>query len=262
MEDDMNKWMLAPCLALLLSAQSVAMIRQFCDRWYVNLGAGVDFPHINRNAYVTTGPGWPDDRYVRQSTQNTALVIGGLGYTWFNQSTSDSFWFPFISLGLSYTYVLESQIKGEIQQYSLTQFTNYNYQYRFQRQTVLALVKFDIYRFRVLMPYLIFGGGASFNRSTNFSEEARANVTPRLSPGFNSNTQVHNSAMGGVGLDLIIQDNLWGSFQYDYGFYGYTKTGYGKNTVNITGLNYDNAYLSNKLTSSTASFTLTYLFDT
>lgn len=182
-----------------------------------------------------------------------------MGYTWFNPTSTDDYGLPFISVGLSYTYVFESQIRGDIQQYSLTQFENYNYQYKVQRQTVLALVKLDLYRWRVLMPYLVIGAGASFNRSTNFTEQARAGVTPRVSPNFGSNTQTHSSFMGGLGLDFIVLDNLWASFEYDYGFYGYTKTGYGSNTANISGFNYANSYLSNRINSSSALFSLTYL---
>lgn len=257
----MKQWMIG-FVSFLIVSTSLAMPKQFCDSWYINFGGGVNFPRTTQNAFVTTGPGWPDDLYIGSSTENTPIATVGFGYTWFNTAdTLDNYWLPFFSLGLSYSYIFQSQIKGRIQQYSLSQFENYTFQYQVQRQTILALAKLDIYRWRVIMPYLILGAGVSFNRSTNYSEQANPNVTPRISPGFNSNTQSHSSALAGLGLDLMVQDNLWASFEYDYGYYGYSKTGFGQNDANVTGFNYANSALSNKLTSSTALFILTYFFE-
>lgn len=219
--------------------------------WYANGNVGVTFSRVDDHNFLNSGPGWPRDLYRNNSIDSVALIGIGGGYTW---ATSGN-WVPFYSLGASYTYVFPANVTGEVLQYSLPQFTNYNYQYKIQRQTFLAVAKADIYCWRRLMPFIILGAGWSINNISNYDENSTPNVTPRVDPSFKGKTNSYLSYTIGAGLDFIVRNDLWMSLEYNYGYFGHARTGPG---VNIPGADYSNTNLKTKLSSNTIMLGVTF----
>ena len=62
-------------------------------------------------------------------------------------------------LGLNYAYAFQGKAEVYINQYNLGAFKNYSYSYDFSRQSLMAVIKADIWRSESgFMPYLLNGG--------------------------------------------------------------------------------------------------------
>lgn len=167
-------------------------------------------------------------------------------------------WLPYYSLGLRYTYVSPNTIKGTIDQYSAPGFENYSFKYHVQEQSVLAVAKLDLVRLQKLMPYILVGGGFTINTVYGYREEPFSGVTPRVSPGFASQSNTNFAYIAGCGFDVIVKRRLWLNFEYDYGHYGAINSGKGANTATLTGMNYSNTSLHNTLNSNAFLVGATY----
>jgi len=240
-----------------LSGHAWALGTESGGNWYLTAGVGRTQPLTNSNNFVGTGPGWPDDHYIANDTHGSAMGIIGGGYTWYRYDE----WFPALSLGAQFTYTTQSKISGVIDQYSLAQFENYSYNYQFHRSTLLGVGKADIYPLGNFLPYATGGLGVSFNTTNNYNEQPLSNVTPRISPGFRSATNWYVSYMVGLGIDYVICDNLWLSVEYNYGDFGFAKTGNGVSTPSLAGFDYSNQSIKNKLTANNFLFSVTYLLN-
>jgi hypothetical protein len=230
---------------------------EFAGNWYLNVGAGRTQPLTDSNNFVGTGTGWPDDYYTANDTHGSFMATIGAGYIWNRYND----WFPALSLGAQFTYTTQSKISGMIQQYSLPEFENYTYDYQFRRRTLLGIGKADIYRIGNFLPYVTGGLGVSFNTTSNYSEQPLSNVTPRISPSYRSVTHDYISYMAGLGVDFVICNYLWLSVEYNYGNFGFAKTGNGVSTPSMTGFDYSNQNLKNKLTANNFLFSATYLLN-
>lgn len=223
--------------------------------WFAGIGGGATFLNVKRYDYISGGTGWPNDRMHNNNVEPAPLFMVDGGYQWARNNT----WFPFYSLALNYTYALASKVSGLVQQYSLPEFTNYEYQYKIKTQTFLAQIKTDLYRWPHLMPFLLAGAGMSLNNASHYTEQARQNVTPRVSPGFRGQTNTAFSYAFGAGLDFIIQKNIWASLMYQYSHLGQAKTGYGVNSSTLTDTNYDTDQLTTPVRSNAVILSVTYL---
>lgn len=224
--------------------------------WFGGGSLGATFPNVSHNDYISPGPGWPNDRYTNHNVGTTASLALQGGYQWaFNHA-----WLPFFSLGASYNYMAPVKVTGKVDQYSLPEFENYNYQYKIQSQMFLAFTKLDLYRWRNLMPFLLAGAGVSLNNASNYVEQAVPDVTARVSPGFKGSTNTFFSFVLGAGFDFFVQEDLLLSLQYEYAHQGYAQTGPGVDLDLLTDTNYSTDHLKTKLTSNSVLFSLIYLF--
>ncbi len=241
--------------SLFLFCLSTSVLAQ--GNWIAGVGAGATFLNVDNNHFVSSGTGWPNDKYHNTSVDATGLLVLNGGYQW----ARDSAWLPFYSLAVSYTYGFPAKVKGKVSQYSLPEFTNYNYQYKIQTQTFLAQIKVDLYQWRSLMPFLLAGAGVSLNNASNYAEQAVPGVTPRINPGFQGQTSTYFSYVLGAGLDYIVQKNIWVSLTYEYSNLGRAQTGPGENTGILTDTNYAADNLKTNVRSNSVFLSMTYLFD-
>jgi opacity protein-like surface antigen len=218
--------------------------------WYLGANTGATFPQVDNDNFLATSAGWPNDQYRYSGANSAALLSLFGGYTW----NTGRNWFPFYSLAASYSYVFPAKINGVIRQYSLPIFENYNFNYKVQRQTFLAIFKTDIYRWQNIMPFLTAGVGFSILKASNYTENPVPGVTARLSPGLGSHTNINVSYTFGAGLDFILQKNIVLSAEYQYGYFGHTATGAG-----IAG--YTNQKLSTTLSANTLILSANYFLD-
>lgn len=223
---------------------------------YIGAGGGELFPTTTTTTNSTaTGPGWPNDTYTNRRTLSDEpyFFVDG-GYTWKRKSN----WLPYYSIGARYSYAAPMTVSGNIDQYSVPGFTNYGYQYSIQQQSILAILKADLFRWKKIMPYVTGGAGLAINNAFNYKEQAYSGVTPRVSPGYQSNATTNFSYILGGGFDVILTKKLWLNLEYNYANYGTVKTGYGADTSTLTGYNYSGCLLKNKLRANTALLGLTY----
>lgn len=210
-------------LGLFLSFSHGCLAASPLYGWYVGGSVGGTRPIISHTTIVNNDFGWPSDQYRNHHVGTNAQLGIQSGYTW----ATCHCWFPSYTLGASYTYVFPTEINGRLRQFSLPEFENYNFRYKVQRQTFLALFKVDIYRWCRMMPFVTLGAGFSLNRSESYSERALANVTPRLSPHFGSKVNAAPSYIIGAGFDFIANKNFLLSLEYNYGYFGHARTRHG-----------------------------------
>lgn len=226
--------------------------------FYLSGKGGISFLNISKTNSLSSGTdGWPDDLYTNDNVDSAQMLSAEAGYQW----TRDSVWLPFYSVGINYSYGFPTAVNGTIDQYSLPEFENYNYQYQIQQQTYLAVIKADLYRWRCLMPYLMAGAGISFNKLKGYTEQALPDVTPRVSPAFSDRTTSGFSYALGAGFDYALQNNLWVSLGYQYNHHKIAYTGYGADTDMLTDTNYSTDRLQTNLSSNTVLLSITYFFD-
>lgn len=214
---------------------------------YVAIAAGIAMPHIGGDNYIGSGTGWPADHYSQHSSSNEPSAILSSGYVWVRENT----WLPAFSIGLTSQYVYPMTLKGSVDQYSLPAFRNYNYKYDIQLLDLMGTVKLNIVRWHDFMPYLTLSGGFVNYRISNYKENAVAGVTPRISPGFQSDNNYNLAYTAGLGLAYVLQENLALSLEYNYSDFGTISTGKGASTQTLTGTNYSNELLQNTLTMNT-----------
>lgn len=145
------------------------------------VGGGAQFPALNSHTKVNNGSDFSkpfdNDRYSIH-VDDGGVVAASVGRRWQN----DSFWLPSYSIGVLWQYFFQTRFNGQIMQYSLPEFTNYDYHLNFTSNIVLAAGKINLLQYGIFSPYVHGGIGSSFNHFSNYKEEALADVTPRDNP--------------------------------------------------------------------------------
>jgi opacity protein-like surface antigen len=221
---------------------------------YVGAGVGDLFNRVQDNNYIATGPGWPDDYSSNQSADHQAYGFLTGGFMWVRTNN----WLPSFSVGVRGMYAPYYTVSGYIEQYSVSQLTNYQYSYNVQLSTLLATFKADLYRWHNLMPYVLLGGGLANYSVKNYSESALKNVTPRVSPGFGNHAGNNFAYQAGAGFDYAMTKTLWLNLEFNYTDYGIIYSGTGSNYTSLTGENYSTQRLKNRITSTSLLLGLTY----
>lgn len=189
--------------------------------WYVDTGLGWVFSQKLGATYLANIDA-PSDQY--NSPKVKKMPMGSLsgGYVLSRQAS----WFPFTSLGLEYSYFMPAKVKGVVEEFSDPEQANFNYNYKVTHHNLRVLGKADLFRWRNWMPYLSAGLGASWNRFSNYSEEAISELpSPRENPSFANKAKLNFSYMAGAGVDYILSRNLWAGLGYRYDHFGWGKTG-------------------------------------
>ena len=213
--------------------------------WYIAAELGPQWSSIDKHITVDNGSGYPApynlDQYSTKTATQPFIGFEG-GYRWQKAGT----WLPAYSLGLRYKHAFAKDIGLQITQYSLPEFTNYNYDWQISSDVVLAAAKLSLFKCGQLFPYLSGGVGVAFNHASKFSETALAGVTPRLSPLFHSRTRNEFAYTLGAGVDWQAYPQLIASLGYEFQDVGRAYSGYGVGTWDGNILN-SGSYQSNSL---------------
>lgn len=246
------------CCLFLLSSQAWSTSPSFpltANHYYLNAGLGQAFYQVSGNNYLGTGAGWPDDFYHTNQINNQPYLAVSAIAAWDRNNE----WIPSYGLGLRLMYGARATISGDIEQYSLPTLLNYHYDYGVTLFSTLLLGKATIYNWRGFLPFVLVGAGITNVHTCSYEEQALSGVTPRVSPGFNGDTSYNFTYQLGVGVDYQLNENTIVNVECDYLNYGTISTGHGNDYTTLTGTNYDNESLSNKLTTATLFVGLTYL---
>ncbi|HAU1151401.1 TPA: outer membrane beta-barrel protein [Legionella pneumophila] len=219
--------------------------------WYVaaKIGGQETTPDDQFTVNNDSGFASPFDKDIYTNSSDSSLVLGiGGGYRFTNMII------PAISVGIYYTHFFNMDINGQVIQYSLPEFTNYNYQWKVKSDLVLASAKANVISWKNLMPFVQGGVGVSSNRASQYYESALPDVTPRISPNFANHTTTVFAYQLGAGLDWEIKPQWLLSLGYEYSDLGKVRSGYGTDSWNRETLS------SKNLTSNAGILGFTYLF--
>lgn len=198
------------------------------NTWYVAIGWGGTFPESSSNpvSFVTLGGGLPPDRYRANEIDQTTSQLVSAGYVWNSMRRA----LPLLSLGLEYSFIFPTKVRGEIDQFSMVTFRNYDYEYRFHVNRVLVISRLGLYRLQKLIPYVVAGIGIAIHDVGSYQEFPKPNIMSRFAPGFISATKRNFTYTFGAGLRFIISKNINLSIVYRFDCYGDIQTGVGVNT--------------------------------
>lgn len=173
----------------------------------------------------------PPDLYLMNS--NTTNSMTELGITRYISIPGK--YFSHFQVGLSYNFSLSGQsINGQIEEFGLPQFKNYNYSYDINHHTLLSTLTADIYHGKTWSPFINLGIGAAFNSAQNFKASPEPGITPaRQDLNFNSKNTSSFAYQIGLGLRYKRSKNLAFSISYKYLYAGEVKLG--ENSENVYG---------------------------
>ena len=205
-------------------------------QWVAAIGAGEQYPQQSGNIKVNNGSDfnapYNQDIYTVKNTAQPVVALS-VGRRW----QRDTFWFPAYSGSLFWQYFFKSQAGNTIMQYSIPEFTNYNYNWNIKSNLLLASAKLNLLKYHHLSPYINGGIGASFNKTSGYTETALGDVTPRVNPGFGGGNTSAFAYQAGAGLDLQFNPQLIISLGYNYQDLGNVNSGSGIGTWSGQSLN-------------------------
>ncbi len=230
------------------------------NMWFVGAGGGVYWAKMqNSSTTVQNGtpiePPYNQDLYtINNPSANTVLQVNA-GYRW----KRDQLFIPYSSLYFQYRYYHDSSVNGSLYQYSLPDFLNYNYKMSYSADLFTVNGKLDLVNVKNVMPYVSGGIGLIMNRMDNYIENPTANVTPRISPGFNSNTSSRFAGTLGAGIDYALTRNVWLTLGYEHVFQTSLPGTQGSNTWTGTTLNLGSLRLDTVFLNISAKFPDTFM---
>lgn len=221
--------------------------------WFIAVGAGEQYPTWKNPIKVDNGSGFPapynQDLYATKE-RSAAVIALSLGRRW----QTENFWLPSYSFGVFWQYLFRTNLGSSITQYSMPEFTNYKYTWELTSNLLLATAKINLVQYWKLSPYVNAGIGSSFNRTSDYKEQALPGVTARVSPRFAKFSTSEFSYNVGAGVDLQLTPQVIFSVGYNYQDLGKISSGSGKETWSNQSLN-PGTYHSNEVLVS-----LSYLF--
>lgn len=225
------------------------------SNWFVNAQIGPQFTNTNATMTVDNGMGFTPpnnlDTYSTNGNDASALIGLNIGHRWEN----DNPWLSAYALGLQYQYLFTSNINGNVTQFSLPAFVNYNYTWGLDSHLLLANTKLNFLEYKRVSPYFNGGLGLAFNRSKTYTETALGDVNPRVSPAFQGSTTTSFAYIVGAGLDYAYAPNILLNVGYQFTSLGSAKSGQGQGTWSSQSLDLGQHQ------SNAVLFGVTYLFD-
>jgi len=245
---------LAFCSLLTTTAFASLATKLFHNNnWFVGASLGTARPSIDKSTTVPNGSSQPSPYNVdlynidQPGSSNAWSVL--FGYRWLR----DSLFFPMYSIALRYQSLHNFTVNGTIEQYSLPNFTNYNYGADVSAQTWTLQAKLDLYKCRLFAPFLSFGVGKALDKFSGYDESAVSGITPRVSPAFASETNTHTTVNAGFGVDYFLNKQFTFSLAYEYDDFGTIRS------AEATGNDWYGEKLSfGKLTTDTISLGAVY----
>ena len=179
--------------------------------WFVGLGVGAQFTSWRSDMRINNGSvaSAPYDRFSMTNNNGPVLAVS-TGRRWKNEDV----WFPAYSLGIFWQYFFKTSISGQIEQYSLPEFTNYNYHLHETTNILLASAKINLFQYRMFSPFIHGGIGGALSHISNYIENAKAGIIPRVSPGFRNANSCEFAFNIGVGIDLQLMPQSFFSVGY------------------------------------------------
>jgi opacity protein-like surface antigen len=214
--------------------------------WFVSVQAGGE-SISNKLSYTTVhnGSGYPtpydQDIYSLNNPEMSALLAGlQAGRRWvFSNPYISAF-----SLGVAYQHFFSVDVNGQITQFSLPEFKNYNYRWNLASNLFLTNAKLNGPSDYKLSPYINGGIGVVYN-NPRYYETALGGVTPRVSPGFRSGGSQFAYILG-AGFDYYLGQQFILSVGYQYTslgrFSGYGLDDWSSEQLDL-GAHHSNAFL-------------------
>ena len=201
------------------------------DGWFVGGNLGLAWPNLDKSSTsVFNGSMAPfPNNFDRFSIDHSDTDASWSLFTGFQMTRPNNF-LPSISVACRYQRLTEFDVDGMIQEFSLPEFTNYNYDVEVSSDIITLIAKLAIYQWGHFAPYLSAGLGEAFNNVSSYHEKAVKGVTPRVSPAFQNHTSTSFMYNIGAGIDYTINNQVTASLGYEFEHLGRVASSRGKGT--------------------------------
>jgi opacity protein-like surface antigen len=248
----LKRFLFVPILFVL---QSQVAFAGNINQWLVGLGAGVAGRSLSSFTHISNGTPVPapyNSDTFSINTHHAPVVTFFGGYQW-NRSSSS---IPYYNVTFHYEHQFDANISGNVQQYALPQFTNYNYSMNLTSDIFSIIGKVGLVQYKLLIPYLSAGLGLAFNHINNYSETPTFNDgSERVSPQYGGRSNNNFAYTLGAGVDIASCKNTMVSLAYEYWNLGNITTSSGSGSWSGTRLNLGT------LKSNTLLATLTFFLE-
>lgn len=229
------------------------------NAWFIGAGGGVYWAKLqDSSTSVSNGSLVPapfdQDLYTIDNPSANAIFQVNAGYRW----QLNQLFIPYTSIYFQYRHYNNSQVTGDIYQYSLPDFLNYDYNFSYSADLFTLNGKIDLFNINHVMPYLSGGIGTIVNRLEDYRENPTINVTPRVSPAFATSSTSRFAATLGAGIDYTLTQNVWLTLGYDHVFQTNLPGAAGTNTWAGTSLNLGSTKLDTVFLNISAKFPDTF----
>lgn len=192
-------------------------------QWFADIAIGKSYDYGGNNVIGSSG-----NMLVQTDKATPPFFSAAIGHLWALPTN----YFPFISMNLQYRYTSPTIMSGFL--YDITANIinldhSYFARYQIKQQSCSIVTKMDLYRWQNFMPYFSLGLGASWNKINQFSTTAfdldpdPESMTP-MEFFATKNTSSDFTYNLGIGIDYIVNPDLWLSLGYSY-------DGFGKNEI-------------------------------
>lgn len=203
--------------------------------WFISAEAGaqkIKASQTSVNNGSSFNPPYHQDIYTVNDAEGNALLGLQVGHRWALEHKGLSG----VSLSARYQYS-HPKIQGNVIQFSLPQFTNYNYSWKLKSDLLLANGKVNFVSRHGFSPYINGGLGAVFSRG-QYLETAFVGVTPRLSPNYHDSKDSQFAYALGAGVDYQCLPALIINVAYQYSNLGRLDSGSGVGSWSGQGLQF------------------------
>lgn len=224
-------------------------------QWYLAGQLGGQTATTDSSTTVHNGSGFPapfDRDIYTASNRNMAVLLGlEAGKRW----DISHAWLSAFSIGLRYQYFMNTDVHGEVIQFSLPQFTNYDYKWQSASNLLLANAKLNFKQYQQFSPFVNAGLGGVFYRDGKYSETALADVTARISPNYGSRSGGQFAYQLGAGIDYRFSETTILNAGYQFSNLAQMQSGSGTDSWSSQSLHFGNLH------SNAFLLGMTYLFD-
>jgi opacity protein-like surface antigen len=224
------------------------------DSWFIGIGSGaawMKFPHRTKVANSTPiVPPWVDTFSIKRPSAQ-AIVSLLAGYRW---SRAQEF-FPYYSLAFNYKHQFSTRVSGTIGQFRSSEFESYHYKLHVFSDIFTLNGKLNLYQWKVILPYVSAGLGASLNHTGRYLETVLPFVHPsRMSTNYERKDRTRFTYLFGAGFDVILNKIFWADIGYEFANLGQFKTGRGSDTWHSAHINFRRAWNHTVLASITYQY--------
>ncbi len=201
-----------------IAAQQLTHIQDINLRPFAVITAGADFIHTDHSQSLSLIP--PFSNYYASNSSYPSSASLGLGGGLEGHPSDRFFW----QLGFSGFFNTSLMSTGEVWQFGLPEYNNFDYSYRIRSLRVVATGKLLSTFKQVIHPYVSGELGSAFNAANSYQEIPLIEEAVAIAP-FASHTQSSFSWGAGAGIDIDINANLRLGVGYQFVDLGKTTLG-------------------------------------
>lgn len=216
------RWIGLVLLLVVLSAQAETMkdisaSPNYIKNMELSAAGGIDWYKIS-NTHLIISPFETDKNEVDDPSAKGTWKIG-VGYYLFDESLRRRNYLNHLLLELN-LYQTSASVTGDVLQYELPQFNNYDFDAPVTSNRLMFDFKPSLFTWKNMTPYPILGVGVTWNSISYHEEPKESDINPTSRLILSKHTIAQFAWEAGVGFNVVLSDYLSISAEYIYAFLG------------------------------------------